>query len=396
MKYHVSLIDSDIYKFTMQMAICQLYPKVLNHYRFVNRDNREFPEGFDKRLTEIVDSFRGISLKKDEKDFMQEKCYYLNPVYLDFLSGYRYNPKEVIIKQEGPKLNLDIIGPAYRTVLWEVPLMATISELYFDMKATNKYEFISTRNSLTEINKQKAEALADIDVYYSDFGTRRRVSFENQNKVVEDLKKYGKGHLLGTSNVYLAMKHDLMPAGTVAHEWYSLHAAIYGYIMANEKANDAWIQVFQGDLGTGLPDTFTTDVFLQSFNTKYAKLYDGLRQDSWDPLAFLEKVLSHYNKLRINPLYKMLLFSDNLKSIDQIKTIHDACKGRTNDRYGIGTWLSNDVGVKPLNMVIKLIGCLFDEVHGWVNTIKLSDDINKNTGDPETIELCKKTLNIKK
>jgi nicotinate phosphoribosyltransferase len=388
MKYHVSLIDSDIYKFTMQMAICQLYPRVLNHYRFVNRDNREFPDGFDKCLIEIVDSFRGIALKKDEKDFMLEKCYYLNPVYLDFLSGYRYDPKEVIIKQEGPKLSLDIIGPAYHTVLWEVPLMATISELYFEMTGQRGYDL----EKLTEINKQKAQDLAYIDVYYSEFGTRRRKSFENQNKVVEDLKKYGKGHLLGTSNVYLAMIHDLMPAGTVAHEWYSLHAALYGFIMANEKANDAWISVFHGDLGTGLPDTFTTDVFLQSFNTKYAKLYDGLRQDSGEPLAFLEKVLAHYNKLRVNPLYKMLLFSDNLKSIEQIKTIHEACKGRTNDRYGIGTWLSNHVGVKPLNMVIKLIGCLFDETYGWVNTIKLSDDINKNTGDLETIELCKKTL----
>jgi nicotinate phosphoribosyltransferase len=358
----------------------------------VNRDNREFPDGFDKRLTEIIDSFRGVALKKNEKDFMQEKCYYLNPVYLDFLSGYRYDPKEVIIKQEGPKLSLDIIGPAYRTVLWEVPLMATVSELYFDM--TQKvYLNKDDLNQITQANKKKAEDLANIDVYYSEFGTRRRRSFENQNKVVEDLKKHGKGHLLGTSNVYLAMKHDLMPAGTVAHEWYSLHAAIYGFIMANEKANDSWIRVFQGDLGTGLPDTFTTDVFLRSFNTKYAKLYDGLRQDSGDPLAFLEKVLAHYNKLKINPLYKMLLFSDNLKSISQINAIHNACKGRTNDRYGIGTWLSNDCGVKPLNMVIKLIACNFNG--SWVNTIKLSDDIEKHTGDPETIELCKKTLMIK-
>jgi nicotinate phosphoribosyltransferase len=390
MKYHVSLIDTDIYKLTMQMAICQLYPKVLNHYRFVNRDNREFPDGFDKRLKEIIDSFRGITLHRDEKEFLQEKCYYLNPVYLDFLDGYRYDPNEVIIKQEGPKLSLDIIGPAYRAVLWEVPLMATISELYFDMTFQPGFD----DKKLTEINKKKAEDLAYIDVYYSEFGTRRRKSFENQYNVVGDLKQHGRGHLLGTSNVYLAMKHDLMPAGTVAHEWYSLHAALYGFIMANEKANDAWIQVFQGDLGTGLPDTFTTDVFLQSFNTKYAKLYDGLRQDSGDPLAFLEKVLIHYNKLRINPLYKILLFSDNLKSIPQIKTIHDACKCRTNDRYGIGTWLSNDCGVKPLNMVIKLIGCLFDKARGWVNTVKISDDVSKNTGDPETVELCKKTLMI--
>lgn len=386
--YHVSILDTDLYKFTMQNAICQLYPKIISRYGWINRDLRNFPDGFAKRLIEVVDSFRGISLQKNEKDFLKERCYYLPPVYLDFLLGYRYDPKEVHIEQQGTKLFLYIEGQGYRTVLWEVPLMATISELYFEMTGQKSYDDEKTHL----INKDKAEQLANIDVFYSEFGTRRRYSYKSQDKVVSDLKKYGQGHLVGTSNVHLAMKYDLMPAGTVAHEWYSMHAAMFGYKQANEAANKAWTDVYQGDLGTALPDTFTSNVFLKTFNTKYAKLYDGVRQDSANPIEFLNKFVAHYQKLRINPLYKMCLFSDNLKSIEQISNIHKACIGRINDRYGIGTWFSNDVGVTPLNMVIKLLACYFNDE--WVNTVKLSDIPTKNTGDSEEVSLCKRTLNI--
>jgi nicotinate phosphoribosyltransferase len=370
----------------MQKAICQLYPRVLSEYKFVNRAGTLFPDGFGDRLSEIVSGFRDIKLKHDEKDFLREKCYYLDPVYLDFLEGYRYDPSEVSINQDGPNLSINIFGPSYRTVLWEVPLMATISELYFDLTdSQNRYYD-------KKCNENKAIGLSKIGIYYSEFGTRRRFSYENQDKVVSDLKKFGNGHLLGTSNVHLAMKHDLLPMGTVAHEWYSLHGALFGFKHANESANEAWVNVYQGDLGTALPDTFTSDVFLKSFSTKYAKLFDGVRQDSGDPIEFIEKFTNHYERLRINPLNKMLLFSDNLKSMQQIENIHKTCEGRINDRYGIGTWFSNDVGVKPLNMVIKLFSCNFDGE--WVNTVKLSDDKSKNTGDSNAVRLCKDTLSI--
>jgi nicotinate phosphoribosyltransferase len=397
-KYHVSILDTDIYKFTMQNAICNLYPKIVNQYLFINRNNREFPEGFDIRLTEIVDSFRSFRLTKDEYNFLQDKCYYLNPVYLDFLSGYQYDPKEVKISQMGSNLEVTVIGPAYRTVLWEVPLMATISELYFEMTKQAPLN----EEKCSEINKTKAKQLASINASYSEFGTRRRYSFKNQDKVISDLKKYGKGYMLGTSNVYLAMKHNLTPMGTVAHEWTQLHAALYGYKMANHMANEAWIKVYNGDLGTALPDTFTTEAFLKSFDTKNAKLFDGVRQDSGDPNAFTDKVIAHYKKLRINPQFKMILYSDNLNSIEKIKAIKDHLAisdnewvfpfGRMLDRYGIGTWLSNDVGVLPLNIVIKLIGCKIEDE--WVNTVKLSDDPMKNTGDPNEIAHCKKSLHL--
>jgi nicotinate phosphoribosyltransferase len=245
----------------------------------------------------------------------------------------------------------------------------------------------------SENNRKKAEALADLDVYYSEFGTRRRYSSDNQDRVIKDLKRYGKDHMLGSSNVYFAMLNHLLPVGTVAHEWYSMHAALFGYAMANQMATDAWVDVYKGDLGTALPDTFTTDVFLKTFSTLHAKLHDGLRQDSGSPIAFLIKVLEKYRSLRVDPSTKMILFSDNLNSIDKIARIKNECKSQVIDRYGIGTWFTNDLGLKAMNMVIKLLAV--DAGQGWVDTVKLSDDPMKNTGEGEEVALCKKVLKIK-
>lgn len=393
-KYHVALSDTDLYKLTMQMAICMLYPRVKARYTFINRDKREFPEGFAQRLQEIVDSYRGHQLTADEKLFMLSKCYYLTPQYIDFLMGYRYDPREVHISQEGPNLSVTVEGYWYRTVLWEVPLMATISELYFEMTGQEmESEALRTCKNIT-----KAHDLADIGADYSEFGTRRRYSFENQAKVVVDLKEHSRGHLLGTSNFLLAMQNDLTPMGTVAHEWYSAHAAMFGYLRGNTEALEAWVKVFEGNLGIALTDTFTTDIFYKyAFNTKFAKLHDGVRQDSDDPIIWTEKTVAHYRSLRIQPRLKTGLYSDNLNSIKKIKAIKVACQDREPedrlmDRYGLGTWCSNDVGVKSLNIVLKLTGLDFG--HGWVNTVKLSDSSSKNTGDGEEIDLCHRTLGL--
>lgn len=390
--YHNNILDTDLYKLTQQLAICQLYPNVKARYTFINRDKRAFPEGFGRTLRMIVDSFAEFEVSNDQIDFLYEKCYYMNPVYFDFLKGYRYDPSEVHIEQTGENLEVWVEGPWYSTVLWEVPLMATISELYFEM--TTHTVSIEERQFNNQV---KARALKDLDIYFSEFGTRRRYSYENQGNVIGTLKLCGE-HFLGTSNVHFAMQLDSAPMGTVAHEWFQAHAAMFGFLRGNTEAMEAWVKVYGGDLGIALPDTFTTDVFYKyAFNTKYAKLFDGVRQDSGDPTAFVDKTVAHYNKLRIQPRLKTILFSDNLKSVEQIKGIHNYCmeqnvKDRISDRYGIGTWLSNDVGVKPLNIVIKLTAIDFG--HGWVNTVKLSDVDSKHTGNSETVELCKRTLNL--
>jgi nicotinate phosphoribosyltransferase len=386
--YHASLVDNDLYKFTMQWAVCKLYPDMKVRYTLIIRDDVEFPAGFASRLREVVDSFRGITLKRNEKEYFKHVCYYLPNMYFDFLSGYEYDPFEVSISQTGGHLSVTVEGYWYRTVLWEVPLMATISELYFEMKGL-KAVSIDERH---KINCDKAAQLLEMRVYFSEFGTRRRYSFKNQDICVADMKAHANDHFVGTSNPYFAMKYDLTPMGTNAHEWYSAHAAMFGYQMANKTALDAWSNVYQGDLGIALPDTFTTDVFLRSFNTYHTKLWDGLRHDSESPFAFTDKVVDHYRKLKVSPMFKTILYSDNINSISKVTQIHDYCKNRINDRYGLGTWMSNDVGVKPLNMVIKLTACYIND--RWVWTVKLSDAESKNTGNVNEIRLCKETLKL--
>jgi nicotinate phosphoribosyltransferase len=383
-----SILDTDLYKLTMQHAVLRLFPSAEVRYDFINRDNREFPEGFGKRLQEIVDSFLGLKLLKDEKDFIREKCYYLPTAYIDYLEGYRYDPKEVHIEQNGTNLKVWVTGPWFRTILWEVPLMATISELYFKMTHQNADSDIKR----LQTNTIKAEGLAEMHISYSEFGTRRRYSYQNQKQVIEDLKEHGQGYMLGTSNTHFAMKYNITPMGSIAHEFIMAHGAMFGFQQANLRAMESWVNVYQGDLGIMLTDTYTTDAFLKSFNTKHAKLWDGIRHDSGCPFEFITKFVKHYNTLRVNPMHKVALFSDGINSLELVKKIHDACSSNIVDRYGIGTWLSNDVGVKPLNIVIKLTS--IDYGYGWIPTVKLSDSKTKHTGDVPTVQLCKQTLGI--
>lgn len=373
----------------MQNFALKLFPREIVRYDFINRDHREFPEGFNKLLRQAVDTMSDLALTQDEYDFIRSKCYYIDQSYVDFLKGYRFNPEEVIISQDGPNLKVRVEGPWYRTILWEVPLMAIISELYFD--TTQPYLQIDPERT-KNINESKARTFFDNNIHFADFGTRRRYSFENHEIVIQAMQK-ASSSFVGTSNMHFAHKYNLTPVGTEAHELFSLMASIYGFNMANHMGMEKWAEVYQGDLGTVLPDTFTTDVFLKSFNTKFAKLYDGVRQDSGDPIAFADKIIKHYKSLRIDPESKAIVFSDALDTTKVLK-IASFCRGKIKMSFGIGTFLTNDIpDVKPLNIVIKLIGRKVGDM--WMPTVKLSDNPGKHTGDPEMIDLCKKTLMIK-
>lgn len=330
-----------------------------------------------------------LTLNQEGYEFMKRKCYYLDQSYLDFLKGYRLDPNEVLIKQDGEDLKVRVEGLWYRAILWETILMSIISEIYFEEMEMPP----PARNTLVAINANKAQIFHNNDIHFVDFGTRRRFSFHNHVNVISDMMIYGREHFMGTSNVYLAQQFDQTPIGTAAHELFSLMAAIYGFNMANTMAMEKWVEVYGGDLGIVLPDTFTSDVFLKSFNTKHAKLWDGARQDSGNPIEFADKFIEHYKKLRIDPMSKTIVFSDALNT-EKVLKIEKHCKGKIKTSYGIGTFLTNDIpDVKPLNIVIKLTGRKTDET--WMPTVKLSDDLGKHTGDPEMIELCKKTLMIK-
>lgn len=390
-----SILDNDLYKFSMQMAVIKHYPNAKVRYTFINRGDNQFPEGFAEELRKQIKLMENLKLQKDEKKFLQEKCYFLSPTYIDFLNGYQYDSSEVGIIQKGEKLEISIEGFWYKTILWEVPLMALISELYFKITGLDKAPHFKKISERQKNNKSKANSFKMNGMHYADFGTRRRFSFNNQDEVVAEFRNFSihNENFVGTSNVYLAYKYNIKPIGTHAHEWFMFHAAKYGYKVANYLAMENWVDVFRGDLGIALSDTFTTNVFLESFDKKFAKLYDGVRHDSGDPFEFGEKIIEHYKKLGIDPKSKVIIFSDSLNTEKAIK-IKDTFRGRIKVSFGIGTHFTNDVGVKPLNMVIKLTE-VKPENGKWINTIKLSDDIGKHTGDKKEIEIAKYILNIK-
>lgn len=382
-----SLLDSDVYKITMMAAVVQLFPRAKVKYQFVNRGKTPFPDGFAAELREQVSAMSNIRLSSQEKEYLRDKCWFLPPTFLDLLENYKFNPSEVGIIQNEGELAITIEGYWYHTILWEVPLMALISELYFLM--TDPKGISDRRSVLEKRNLDKARKFSLNSVKVADFGTRRRYSFENQLQVCKDLQSFhdSKSWFVGTSNPLISMQLGIPVLGTHAHEWVSGIAALKGYAHANREMMDAWMSVYQGDLGTALTDTFGVDAFLRDFTTMYAKLFDSVRHDSGDPFLFTDKIVEHYKKLRIDPLSKTIIFSDGLNT-DLAIELNGHCKGRIKSSFGIGTHLTNDVDVKPLNMVIKLV--MIDGKH----VIKLSEDPGKGIGDMKTREMVQFMLGI--
>ena len=384
-----SILDNDFYKITMQNAVIKLFPNEKVKYQFINRGKHEFPAGFAEELRNCVNAMAELKLTKDEKQFLRVTCPYLDLPYLDFLGGYHYDPSEVSIVQTENNLEVTVEGEWYRTILWEVPLLALISELFYEMSDLER----NPNQFVLENTLRKAAELNHLGVTFAEFGTRRRHSYQVQDLVVEALIRNKSSKFIGSSNVHFAMKYGVKPIGTHAHEWFMFHAAEYGFKMANAISLENWVNVYRGDLGVALSDTYTTDVFFQQFDKKFAKLFDGVRHDSGDPIEFANKTIAHYEQNGINPLFKYIIFSDGL-NLEKVSEITKACKGRIGISFGIGTNLTNDVGLKPMNIVMKLIAA--QSINGdWIPTVKLSDEHGKYTGDPKMIELAKEFLRIK-
>lgn len=385
-----SLLDNDFYKITMQNAVIKRFPYAHARYAFINRGEHAFPEGFGEALRGEVDRMVALCLTEEEKRYLETTCPYLDPTYLDFLAGFRYDPREVTIEQQGGELSVVIEGPWYRTILWEVPLMALISELWYRLRGVVVSE--EDEALIEQRTREKIELYRQHGLKIAEFGTRRRFSFAVHDRVVEALRHYGGEAFSGTSNVLLAMRHGVKPIGTHAHEWFMFHGARFGFKMANSLALEHWVDVYRGDLGIALTDTFTTRAFFESFDKKFAKLFDGVRHDSGDPIEFADATIAHYRRLGIDPLSKTIIFSDALTP-EKVERIRAFCQGRIGMAFGIGTNFTNDIGVAPMNMVIKMVEAR-PEGQGWLPVVKLSDVPTKNTGDPEMIALAKKVLSM--
>ena len=374
-----SLLFNDLYKFSMMWAVIKNFSNVKVRYEFIDRNNTQYPDGFAVELRKIVDEFRERAMSPKRRSEFEKTCQFLPKVFFDFLNGFRFNPSEVGIIQVGGKLSISIEGMWYSAILWEVPLMAAICELYYKMTITENIE--DKLKQSVKLAAEKAELFRLNNIQFVDFGTRRAFSSSHHINIVSAISfSIMNDNFIGSSNVEIALANGLKLIGTYAHEFVSGIAALNGYVHANKNAMENWVGVYNGNLGIALPDTFSTDMFLLDFDSKYANLFTGIRHDSGDPFAFTDKIINHYMKLGIDPTTKTIVYSDALNP-SKVLEIHKYRKNEIRKSYGIGTNIVCDIeGVVPMNIVIKLV-----EVDK-IPAIKISDSPTKHIGDKETIK----------
>ncbi|MCK9204757.1 MAG: nicotinate phosphoribosyltransferase [Bacteroidales bacterium] len=383
--------DQDAYKFFMQYAVLKFYPEAKVKYSLIVRDPAiEFPPGFGELLKEQIHCFEEIQFTGEIEGYMTRKNPWFDAAYIEYLRAFRFDPDEVKIRQTGGKLDVIIEGFWHKTILWEVPLMACISELYYRISGIP--DAVGPNSSRWE---EKFRHFASMHIAVIEFGTRRRKSKLVQEKVIGLFLKTAPETIKGTSNVMFARKFAIPASGTQAHEWFMFHAARYGVRMATKMALEKWVETYHGALGIALTDTFTTDVFFRDFDLFFSKLFDGIRQDSGDPVIFAHKAIAHYQDKKIilpNGLIpKTLVFSDAIDTFEKISNIENAVRNKIFSVYGIGTWITNDIigndgiRIKPLNMVIKMTEAKPDEASGWIPCFKLTDSPEKLTGQPNII-----------
>ena len=378
-----SILDTDLYKLTMQQAVLEIYPEVEVEYRFKNRGEHKFDTTFLDLLRNEINKMSTLSITDEEYEYLNSIPYF-KPQYVEFLRNYRFNPDEVDLGfTEDNDLSINISGKWINTILWEVPLMAVISELYF------KYvDVVWAKSDQNDKAIAKISKLSESGCKFAEFGTRRRRGLQIHEDIVKSFCEYtsenpDKSTFVGTSNVKMAMEHNLRPVGTCAHEFIQAMQALESINHCNYYAMHNWVRVYNCDLGIALSDTVRTDMFLQNFNKRFAMMFKGVRHDSGDPFDFTDKVVNHYEDLDIDPMSKAIIFSDGL-NVDKAIEINEYCSDKIQCSFGIGTNLTNDFkNSKPLNMVIKLWSV------GGFPVVKLSDIEGKENGDSKAVEHMK-------
>lgn len=351
-----TLLDTDAYKLHMQQAVFHHYHDVHVAAEFRCRGD-DLLGIYADSIREQVDAMQHLALQDDEYHWLSGLPFF-KADYLTWLRDFRYKPEQVTVTNDNGKLNIRLAGPWREVIMWEVPLLAVISELahrYRSPETGVEQAVASLENKLVEFS-HLTEGLDMSRFRLMDFGTRRRFSREVQQAIVKRLQQ--EPWFVGTSNYDLARRLDLTPMGTQAHEWFQAHQQISPDLANSQRAAlAAWLDEYPNQLGIALTDCITMDSFLRDFGPEFAERYQGLRHDSGDPVEWGEKAIAHYEKLGIDPMTKVLVFSDNLdlaKAVD----LYRHFSSRVNLSFGIGTRLTCDIPqVKPLNIVIKLVEC---------------------------------------
>jgi len=385
-----SLLDTDLYKFTMMQVVLHHFPGARVEYRFKCRNPGVDLAQFAGQIRDEVRSLCSLQFRDAELAYLRSMRF-IKSDFVDFLGLFRLNEKYInIIPQPSGELEIRIQGPWLHTILFEIPVLAIVNEVYF-RNTQKKPDIEEGRRRLeTKIAQLQDAGLADLKI--ADYGTRRRFSKDWHEEVLRTLNsrlgavtpppmqaKLGARlpQLAGTSNVLYAMKLGLIPLGTMAHEYLQACQALGPRLRDSQIFGfESWAREYRGDLGIALSDVYGMSAFLRDFDLYFCKLFDGARHDSGDPFQWGERMLAHYVANRVDPLTKTLIFSDGLTVPRTIELYHQF-RGRCQLAFGIGTNLTNDLGYEPLQIVIKMINCNGQPV------AKLSDTPSKNMCEDE-------------
>ncbi|MDI1270580.1 MAG: nicotinate phosphoribosyltransferase [Polaromonas sp.] len=378
-----SLLDTDLYKFTMMQVVLHQFPGAQVEYRFKCR-NAGAPGVSDlapyvSEIREEIRALCGLHFQDAELAYLRGMRF-IKSDFVDFLGLFHLNEKYVSVKAlPSGEIEVVIEGPWLHTILFEIPVLAIINEVYF--RNTQKLaDVMEGRKRLdAKIGLLKAEGLTTLKI--ADYGTRRRFGQAWHEEVLRTLiARLGAGsagQFAGTSNVLFAMKLGLTPLGTMAHEYLQACQALGPRLRDSQVFGfESWAKEYRGDLGIALSDVYGMSAFLRDFDLYFCKLFDGARHDSGDPFAWGERLIEHYRKNRVDPRTKTLIFSDALtvpRTIELYQQFRDRCQLA----FGIGTNLTNDLGYEPLQIVIKMVRCNGQPV------AKLSDTPSKNMCDDE-------------
>jgi nicotinate phosphoribosyltransferase len=374
------------------------FPRTQVRYCFNDRNNTVYPPGFAEELRHQIKMLESVVITDEEIAFMRRRCRYIPAWFYSYLKGFRYDSSWVRVNQdEDGHLDIMFEGCWSSTILLEVKVLAIISELYYIMTGEDKsFDY----DSYYAKSRHKAQRLIEAGCTFSDFGTRRRASFKAQDTAIRAMKECqqsltGPGKFTGTSNVYFAMKYDLVPIGTMAHELICAIAGMYGPQMANYLAMKTWGDTYRGSLGTFLYDTYGWRIFSLNFSEDYANMFKGLRVDSGDNFRELDLITSKYRDLHIDPRTKQIVFSNGL-DVDGAIEIQKYAQNKCIPSFGIGTHFTNDFdGVRPMNIVIKLVAVKITE--SWpfyCDTCKLSEDPGKYSGNKAVVDRFLEILHL--
>jgi len=352
-----SLLDTDLYKFTMMQVVLHHFPGAQVEYVFKCRT-----EGVD--LAPHADEIRTGIADLCKMRFREEELAYLRGLrfmksdFVDFLGLFQFNEKYIEVKRVAhtPGIEISIRGPWLHTIMYEIPVLAIVSEVYF-RRTQPKPDLDEGRRRLKAKIDQVRALAPGFTFRVSDYGTRRRFSRAWHDEVIATFKREIPDRFAGTSNVWLARKHGVTPLGTMAHEYMQACQALGPRLRDSQVfAFDVWAKEYRGDLGIAISDTYGTDAFLRDFDMYFCKLFDGARHDSADPFDWGERMIEHYRRNRVDPRTKTLIFSDQLTVPIAIE-IARRFQGRALTSFGIGTNLTNDLGYEPINIVIKMTEC---------------------------------------